>query len=335
MEREQPHSFFPSDAAKYGVDEAIMLFNLIYWITCNQANERNTHTTAVRTYTDRKPDKMKKLVRRTWTYNSCRAWSELYEYWTEKQMARILKSLERQGVIYTANLNKASYDRTLWYALVDEVGLIGRIHLPERENGSSQKEKPIPDTRPDTKSRKKRTTTGGASRQSVSATNSISCTPCFPAPQSSKKGVLPKLTPDQRALLDAFTKEWESRSEHSYPSGESDDRYKVSEIEDPREAIKYIRTLWVLDETDKWVKNSDHKFSVFVKEMKSGKIPERYPHTMDYYREMTAKSWERQEREAAARKAKQRENEKSQTNSPMSDEWKQMKEEEDVLGTAM
>ena len=62
-------------AQKYGVDEAIMLNNIIFWLRSNFARGCNIH--------DGKP----------WTYNSARSFALLFPFWNEKKIRRILDSL--------------------------------------------------------------------------------------------------------------------------------------------------------------------------------------------------------------------------------------------------
>lgn len=96
------HNFSIDHARKYGVDEAIILHNLIFWIEKNRANKRH------------------QFDGRTWTYNSIEAFRLLFPYFSKKQLRRILKSLEKKNLIITGNYNKNPYDRTTWYALREE-----------------------------------------------------------------------------------------------------------------------------------------------------------------------------------------------------------------------
>lgn len=145
MERagSQNHAFNVDAATKYGVYEAIMLNNLVYWIQQNAANERHCHEGSY------------------WTYNSAQAFQKLFPYFSEKQIRTILAKLEKSGLIKTGNFNHSAYDRTKWYALTDEAiafyGLEnsicpnGKMEAPERENGSSQTVGPIPNINTDVK----------------------------------------------------------------------------------------------------------------------------------------------------------------------------------------
>lgn len=129
------YSFDIEDAEKYGVNEAIMLSNIKFWLRKNLANDVNIHDDNV------------------WTYNSKRAFSKLFKFWTEKQVKRILSSLVEQGVLVTGNYNKSAYDRTLWYALKHPELLqithetIGTTDWTKRANQLDQKGQPIPDSK--------------------------------------------------------------------------------------------------------------------------------------------------------------------------------------------
>lgn len=131
------YNFDVNDAVKYGLDEAIMLSNLKYWLRKNLANEKNIHDGNV------------------WTYNSMRAFSELFPFWSEMQIKRIIKSLRNQGVITAGNYNKSPYDRTLWYALVDisllelSIGSFNPMGQTKQHNQPVQTTQPIPDNKPD------------------------------------------------------------------------------------------------------------------------------------------------------------------------------------------
>ena len=128
------YSFDIDVAKEYGVNEAILIANLQFWIRKNRANDKNFYDG------------------RYWTYNSIKAWQELFPFWTEKTIRTIINHLIEKGVIITGNYNQSKYDRTLWYAFADEsIWLDGQIHLPKRENGNAEKGKPIPDNKPDNK----------------------------------------------------------------------------------------------------------------------------------------------------------------------------------------
>ena len=120
------YSFDINHAKQYGVDEAIIIYNFQFWLMKNKANGNNLHDG------------------RHWTYNSVRAYSELFPFWTQAKIKRILKSLVDQGVLVKGCYNKVKYDRTNWYAFQDE-----SIFLPLAESDQWKSEnQPIKETKP-------------------------------------------------------------------------------------------------------------------------------------------------------------------------------------------
>lgn len=109
--------FDMSLAVKYGVDEAIMLQNFIFWIQKNKANKRNF------------------FEGKYWTYNSVEALGELFPCWTKDQIRRILKSLEDQGLLIKGSLSNNHFDRTSYYTITHD----SLLELPKpRENSGKR-----------------------------------------------------------------------------------------------------------------------------------------------------------------------------------------------------
>ena len=79
-------------------------------------------------------------------------------------------------------------------------------------------------------------------------------------------------------FIDEFVKAWMKYCKSKYYTKK--DFSLVKQIGDIDDARKYIPVLWNLDDVDKWVKNSDHTISVFVKEYKSGRLQAMYPNTI-------------------------------------------------------
>jgi hypothetical protein len=121
-------------ACKIGVEESIMVSNFVYWLQHNKANRKHYHDG------------------RYWTYNSVQAFTELFPFWTTKQLRRIMESLYAQNVILKGNYNQQSFDRTGWYSLSDDyVYLLGIMHLPKQANGIAEKGNTIPNSNTDSK----------------------------------------------------------------------------------------------------------------------------------------------------------------------------------------
>lgn len=198
------YSFDVDVATKYGVNEAILIGNLQFWLLKNKANK--THC-----YDDR-----------TWTYNSIQAFATLFPFWTAKQVRRVLDSLISKEVIVTGNYNKSAYDRTLWYAFNDESKWLGgfaqnenskspngKIDLPIWANGNAQKGEPIPNINTDINTDRK-----PDSKQKICATIDSNATSferfwdVYPKKKSkeSARKAWAKLKPDeqlQQTIIDA------------------------------------------------------------------------------------------------------------------------------------
>lgn len=124
------HSFDIDIAKEFGILEAVLLNNIWFWVEKNKANENNYHDGFY------------------WTYNSTRAFAELFPYATPRKISNALKKLIDQGVLITGNYNKISYDRTLWYAFTKKGECIMqkcKMEDTKTENGSVENVEPIPD----------------------------------------------------------------------------------------------------------------------------------------------------------------------------------------------
>lgn len=123
--------FFDTEIAEiYGLKEAILLKHLDYWIAKNEANKTHFHDG---TY---------------WTYNSVRAFEELFPYMTAKSIRSALDKLKSYGLIMTNKFNQSSYDRTTWYALTPLALSLcrkGQSDFPSLRNRFDEKGEPIPD----------------------------------------------------------------------------------------------------------------------------------------------------------------------------------------------
>ena len=130
------YSFDSRIAELYGVDEAVFIHNLYYWLMKNEANGRH--------YYDGK----------SWTYNSLQAFAKLFPFWSKRQVERIINNLKAKGAIHVGNYNPAGFDRTQWYALDETVYCIyanGDTHFTEWGRPFPQTVTPIPDSKPNSK----------------------------------------------------------------------------------------------------------------------------------------------------------------------------------------
>lgn len=134
------HSFDPNIAAKVGVNAAVIYQNLVFWAEKNKANQRHIKDGYV------------------WTYNSRRAFSELFPYLSESQVKTAIKKLVDMGLVVKGEYNNAMYDRTNWYSpaitadwVSSAIGQKPPMDWTDISNGLDENDQPIPDSKPYTK----------------------------------------------------------------------------------------------------------------------------------------------------------------------------------------
>lgn len=96
------HSFNILIAKAYGINCAVVIKHLDFWLTKNKASGTN--------YYDGK----------YWTYFSASAFLKIFPYFTEKQYRYTMNKLEEDGIIFKGNYNKKRFDKTCWYTLTDD-----------------------------------------------------------------------------------------------------------------------------------------------------------------------------------------------------------------------
>jgi len=134
------HSFDPEIAKQVGVNAAVIYQNMIFWCEKNFANGRHIHDGYC------------------WTYNSRRAWSDLFVYFSEAQIRTAIDKLVSTGLVVKGDYNQNRYDRTAWYAPTETANWINKIVGENKPadwlkiaNGSDEKGQPIPDINTDDK----------------------------------------------------------------------------------------------------------------------------------------------------------------------------------------
>jgi len=126
-------TFASEDAKQYGVDGAIMLHHIRYWVAKNEANDRNFHEG------------------KYWTYNSQQAFAKLFPFWTARKIGRLLTKLEDEGAIVSGNFNDKRYDRTKWFTLTNAIDNLSSMHMSNMTNGYVKNDSTIPDNYQETK----------------------------------------------------------------------------------------------------------------------------------------------------------------------------------------
>jgi len=148
------HHFVIEIAEEYGVNEAILIYNIDYWLHYNQTNNKNFYEG------------------KYWMYNSYSAFTKQFTYLSESQIYRLIKKLKNNNIIITGNFNKNKYDQTKWYTLSDEFIIKFKEHLrcsnlisplsrnrkmefTQTSNRNNETVKPIPNIKPIIKSNNK------------------------------------------------------------------------------------------------------------------------------------------------------------------------------------
>lgn len=97
------HSFNIKLAMEVGIEKAILLKNIHWWIFKNAKNGKNFRRG------------------RFWTFNSSKAFAEMFPYMNPCSIRRWLIELEDDGWIITGNFNRKRNDKTKWYAVGDRL----------------------------------------------------------------------------------------------------------------------------------------------------------------------------------------------------------------------
>jgi len=228
------YSFNVQIAKEFGVDAAIIIHNLYFWILKNKANNRHCYD-----------DKY-------WTYNSVKAFSQLFPFWTEKQIRRILDNAEKDGAIECDNFNVAGYDRTKWYTLkpaIFNIYLNGQMELTKRANGIDQMGEPIPDINTDSKPDLK-LNTYNSFFETYNNQNIITHKQLISKMKQAIAGALKKDKED--SILEAIKRYGQAYNDSSYQFC----KYKMTLDKFLTQSNGY--TDW-LDEGQKWINYSDFK----------------------------------------------------------------------------
>lgn len=97
------HHFNTEIACTYGVEAAVVLQNLAFWIQKNAANEKHFYDG------------------KYWTYNSRGAFQKLFPYLSKDQIRRTIERLVKEGVLETGTWSRDKFNRTSWYAFKNEI----------------------------------------------------------------------------------------------------------------------------------------------------------------------------------------------------------------------
>jgi uncharacterized phage protein (TIGR02220 family) len=92
---ESPVMIIPSLAAKIGLNEAVVLQQIHYWLGISK-------------YT---------IKGRIWVYNTYEEWQKQLPFWSVSTIKRSIRSLEMLGLLLSENWNQMKMDKTKWYSI--------------------------------------------------------------------------------------------------------------------------------------------------------------------------------------------------------------------------
>src|SRR6185436_7010760 len=90
----EPLQVIPELAVLIGLNEAIVLQQLHYWL-----------------------DKYQREPKREFIYNTFEEWQTQFPFWSKKTIQRIMKSLVAQDLVRIEKFNSKFCDRTNWYTI--------------------------------------------------------------------------------------------------------------------------------------------------------------------------------------------------------------------------
>ena len=90
-----PILVLPTLASEIGLNEAIVLQQMHYWLKKSNHNYDG----------------------RRWIYNSYKEWEQHFPFWSNATIRRTISSLEKQELLFIGNYNKAGFDNTKWYSI--------------------------------------------------------------------------------------------------------------------------------------------------------------------------------------------------------------------------
>lgn len=103
---ERPLLIPPTLAKKIGLNEAIVLQQIHFWLNISEHE----------------------IDGRKWIYNTYEDWQKQFPFWSKPTIVRVFSRLEGKGLVISSNYNKISVDRTKWYTIdydaLEEVGIL-------------------------------------------------------------------------------------------------------------------------------------------------------------------------------------------------------------------
>lgn len=120
---ENPLQVLPTLAALIGLNEAIILQQVHYWLNIAQKSK----------------DTRKKKDGKWWVYNTYKDWKENFPWWSVDTIKRTINRLEEAGLLLSVKHNASDWDHTKWYSIDYEMlnALYDECILPQSMDAES------------------------------------------------------------------------------------------------------------------------------------------------------------------------------------------------------
>jgi DnaA-like protein len=115
---EHPLMVLPSLATKVGLNEAIILQQIHYWLDpgINRNFREGVH----------------------WAYNTYKEWQKQFPFFSTRTIQRTIQSLEKNNLLIVRNFNKNQLDKTKWYTInYNTLNLLNDSSSRKCQNGTS------------------------------------------------------------------------------------------------------------------------------------------------------------------------------------------------------
>jgi hypothetical protein len=111
------HTFQSDHAVSYGIEKAILISNIYFWLQLNEKKNRNA------------------INKKIWMYASASTLAQTFPYITRATISRHLRELETNKIILSGQFNKLPFDKTKWYTFTDTFKESERERLKEKRRG--------------------------------------------------------------------------------------------------------------------------------------------------------------------------------------------------------
>ncbi|PGK15294.1 hypothetical protein CN895_08060 [Bacillus cereus] len=128
---EAPLLVRPEMASRIGLNEAIVIQQIHYWLENKRKTTKEKDLKKERTYRDGC----------FWCYNSYTEWQEQFPFWSTRTIERIFTNLEKNGILISDCFNEWKADRTKWYTI--DYDALDNYKKGKKSSTNKDKKEPI------------------------------------------------------------------------------------------------------------------------------------------------------------------------------------------------